>query len=386
MAIEKDEGQVQKTMARRDFLRLAAVMGASAGLLGGALQHAVAAPGSLNGLPRRRLGKTEHHSSVIAFGGVALNGVALPRAREEVVAAIEAGVNHFDVAPSYGDSETRLGAALQGLRDKVFLACKTLERDRDGARRELEMSLQRLQTDHFDLYQFHAVDTVEDLERICAPGGALETFLRARDQGLIRAIGLTGHFAPTQVLAIERLPLDTIMVPVDFVDRFYFGAETGLLSLARERDIGVIAIKSTYRGKVKDKRAAYRYTLSLPVATTIPAGNLEEIRQAIDIARSFTPMTAEEMTLLLQGSEELGDEVCRQCEHCMPCPQGINIPLTFALEGFALRYRREQAAMMYAGMSTNATACVECGQCSAGCPYHIDVPARLRHAHAVLAG
>lgn len=373
-------------MGRREFFRIAAGISAGGGLLPNLLHGPASEPGPIPTLRKRRLGRTEHYSSIIAFGGIALAPLTVEESRREVLTAFEQGVNHFDVAPSYADAESKLGPALEGIRDRVFLACKTLERGRSGAEKELDNSLRLLRTDHFDLYQFHAVDAIEDLEAILAPGGAAEAVLQARDAGKVRFIGITGHFAPTQTVALKHFPFDTLMVPVDFVDCFYFGAQTGLLALAHEKDVGVIAIKSTYRGAVQDKVSAYRYTLSLPVSTTIPAGKIEEIKLAIEVAKQFQPMTTEEIVALLRDSPELGNKVCRQCQHCMPCPQGVDIPLVFALEGFGARYRRTQAASMYASLLVKVTACNDCGQCRERCPYGLAVVDDLRRAHGLLAG
>ena len=372
-------------MDRRGFFRVAAGIGAGGGLLPGLLGGLTVSQNPDAPLPRRRLGRSEHHSSIIAFGGIALDLLTVDEARGEVRYAFEQGVNHFDVAPSYGQSEARLGPALEGIRDGVFLACKTLERTKAGAEKELGESLKRLRTDHLDLYQFHAADTLADLDAIMGAGGALEAVLQAREQGKIRFIGITGHCAPTQARALRRFAFDTLMVPVDFVDRFYFGAENGLMALAHEMDVGVIAIKSTYRSAVADKESAYRYTLSLPVSTTIPAGKVAEIRLAIEIAKRFQPMSAEEMTALLRDSPELGNQVCRQCLYCMPCPQGVEVPLILALEGYGARYRRGDAANVYASLAAKADACNDCGECNQRCPYHIDIAASLKRAHEFLA-
>jgi len=326
--------------------------------------------------------------SVVGFGGMVLVGMEQGAADRIVADSVDRGVNYFDVAPFYGDgeAETKLGIALMHYRQEVFLACKTLERSAAGATKELDRSLRRLRTDHFDLYQFHSVDALEDLDAILGPQGALQAVLEAREAGEVRFIGITGHFAPVQAQALRHFAFDTLMVPVDLVDRFYFGAENGLLALAHQLDVGVIAIKSTFRGAVADKVSAYRYTLSLPVSTTIPAGNVEEIQLAIEIAKQLQPMTAEEMAVLLRDSPELGNKVCRQCQYCLPCPAGVDIPLIFALEGFGARYRRAQAGEMYRSLPLNMTACTDCGECNKRCPYGLAVVQDLRRAHQFLSG
>jgi aryl-alcohol dehydrogenase-like predicted oxidoreductase len=170
-------------MQRREFLKAAAVSG-------------IANPISLDAqteLPKRRY-KDDVRLSTIGFGGIIMLDLEQDHANHVVADAIERGINYFDVAPSYGsgEAEEKLGIALQSLRKNVFLACKAERRDGAGAREQLEASLRRLKTDHFDLYQFHAVGTVEDVKKILAPGGAGETFMKAKRDGLVRYIGFFG--------------------------------------------------------------------------------------------------------------------------------------------------------------------------------------------------
>jgi aryl-alcohol dehydrogenase-like predicted oxidoreductase len=142
---------------------------------------------------RRRLGRTEHLSSVVTFGSAALARVDQDTADEAIAYAFERGVNHVDVAPGYGDAELRLAPWMPEHRERIFLGCKTTERSREGAKAELHRSLERLGVDGFDLYQLHGVCWMDDLDAAMAPGGAIEAFVEARDEGLVRHIGITGH-------------------------------------------------------------------------------------------------------------------------------------------------------------------------------------------------
>lgn len=191
-------------MKRREFLKATSATGlAGASLLGAQSE-----------LPKR-LYKDNVHLSIVGFGGIILLGLPQPEANETVSAAVARGLNYFDVAPSYGDGEAeeKLGPALQPYRKNVFLACKAEKRDREGARAQLETSLKRLKTDHFDLYQFHAVGTVDDAKRILAPGGAAETFVKAKKDGLVRYIGLSAHGVDAAKLLMDSMPLDSVLFP-----------------------------------------------------------------------------------------------------------------------------------------------------------------------------
>ena len=326
----------------------------------------------------RRLGRTEHVGPVVIFPGIAAGRMETADAVREVNRAIDRGVVHFDVAPSYGDSEVKLGEALKGRRDEVFLAAKTLERTREGAARELQSTLEHLCTDRLDLYQFHALDTDEDLEQALGPGGALETFLEARAAGTIRFIGLTGHNPRVQARALKTFDFDTAMVPVNFVDHFVTNSEGGLLPLAAQKDVGVIAMKATYRGAVEDAETAYRYTLSQSVSRTVPAGSIEELWRAVEVASAFEPMGIEERAALFRDAPDLGDRYCRQCGYCAPCPEGVDILRIFALDAYADRYRKDIAEEMYAQLPVRTSACTGCGVCEEKCPFDLKIAERMQ--------
>ncbi len=202
-------------------------------------------------LDTRPLGRTGHRSAVLAFGGAALASLAQKEADRAVEMALEHGVNHFDVAPFYGAAEERLGPSVKRHRKQMFLACKTRERKKFRAREELERSLERLRTDHFDLYQCHALGSSLDLEALLGPRGAIETFEAARDEGLVRFFGITGHHCGVLKAALEIYPFDTVMFPLNPIqaaDRRPAMDYRPLLDLAQERGVGAIAIKATARG------------------------------------------------------------------------------------------------------------------------------------------
>ncbi len=329
-------------------------------------------------LPTRPLGTIGHSSTIVAFGSVAALTSPDPKEGHALIrkAIDQWGINHVDVAPSYGkgEAERRVGEVMKSRRKDVFLACKTLKRTAAEAEAELHNSLKILNTDSFDLYQFHALDTEEDLQTVLGPGGALELFARAQQQGKIRFIGVTGHRADIQLRLITQAPIHTVMIPVDFVNRFAaaLNAEAGLLPLCVKKNIGVIAIKSTMRGKVKDKASAYRYTLSQSVATTIPAGNPQDHETAVSVARRFTPMDKAEEARFLSEHEELA-EVCRQCNYCLPCPAGIEIPRVLALWLRHNRFPSPYVVERLRGLPVSPAKCTRCRECERRCPYSIRV-------------
>ena len=211
----------------------------------------------------RPLGRTGHRSSVLAFGGAAFFAdTDDARAAAALEDALARGVNHVDVAPSYGDAERVLGPAIARHRDRMFLACKTMERRARKAREELHHSLERLRTDRFDLYQCHAVSDAYDLERLVGPGGALEAMVEARDAGLVRFIGITGHHCGVLKDALDRFPFDTVMFPVNPIQAADPRPATDyrpLLAATIAKGIGAIGIKAIARGPWSS-RAAQTYT------------------------------------------------------------------------------------------------------------------------------
>ncbi|MFB6308172.1 MAG: aldo/keto reductase [Haloarculaceae archaeon] len=197
----------------------------------------------------RTLGETGHDSTIMTFGAIALNWLEQEGANQMVEHVLDHGVNHFDVAPTYGDAELKLGPKLRQYRDEIFLGCKTQERDYEGARRKLERSLDRLGVETIDLYQIHGLEYEEELETITGEGGALEAFREAKEEGLIDHIGLTSHADPGLILdAIDRIDdLETVMVPMNPV---VAGKDDGehdygaVLERAEEENMGTLGIKA----------------------------------------------------------------------------------------------------------------------------------------------
>jgi len=200
-------------MERRAFLKQAAITAAAAV----ASTSQVNASTPANPIARRTLGKTGEQLSIIGFGGIVVMNEETGAASNIVAEAVDRGINYFDVAPSYGNAQDRLGPALAPYRNKCFLACKTDGRMKDDSRADLEQSLRLLKTDHLDLYQFHALTKMTDLDRVLGPGGAVETMEAAKKEGKIRYIGFSVHSAETALAAMDRYNFDTILFPVNWV-------------------------------------------------------------------------------------------------------------------------------------------------------------------------
>ena len=266
----------------------------------------------------RELGRTGQRLSIIGCGGMLVVGMEQAEANQLIGSAVDRGINYFDVAPAYGngEAEEKFGPALAPFRNRVFLACKTRVRDAAGARDELERSLRRLQTDHFDLYQLHAVSSLEEVEQIFAPGGAMETLLRAREEGKARFLGFSAHSAEAAVDLLRRFPFDSVLLPLNFAayTSGHFGPQ--VVDAAQKTGAGILALKAMARtawpeGTTVDQRSwrkcwyepiadeataalALRFTLSLPVTAAIPPGHPELWEMAYRVATDFQPLATAE--------------------------------------------------------------------------------------------
>ena len=252
-------------------------------------------------MEKRSLGSTGRELSVIGFGGIAVMNEEPEEAARLVTQAISRGITYFDVAPSYGNAEERLGPALKPYRDQVFLAGKTSQRQAGEAEAELHRTLERLQTNHLDVYQFHGVSSLEEAEKILAPGGALETFVAARDQGLIRHIGFSAHSQEAAVRLLEAFPFDSMLLPLNTACWNVGGFGPAVVEKAVEKGTGILALKSLAKrpvaeGEVKkwpkcwyvpvdtipEAIECLAFTLGQPVTAALPPGHADLVWLACD--------------------------------------------------------------------------------------------------------
>jgi aryl-alcohol dehydrogenase-like predicted oxidoreductase len=298
-------------MERRNFL-ISAVAGG------------VAAAASRQ-VPKRKY-KDNVELSVIGLGGVVVCLLEQSEANRIVAASFDRGVNYYDVAPSYfdGEAETKLGIALEPYRKKVFLACKTTKRDAKGAREELEQSLRRLKTDHFDLYQFHAVTKMDEVEAIFAPGGAAETFRKAREEGKVRYLGCSAHSQEAAIAMMDRIQLDSILFPINYV-MFAHGFGPRVVEHAKRKGVARLALKSmafrpwasreerkahpkTWYEPVSGREQisdALRFTLSEDITAAVPPGDEKLYEIALDLAPGLKPLAAAERERLLASAKSI---------------------------------------------------------------------------------
>jgi aryl-alcohol dehydrogenase-like predicted oxidoreductase len=281
----------------------------------------------MNGSPvPRRLFRDDAYISILGLGGMVLVGMEQKCVDALVSESIELGVNYLDVAPIYGDGEAeqKLGRAMAPYKNKLFLACKTMERSAKQAGADLDQSLKRLHADAFDLYQFHAVSDETEIEEIFSPGGAMEAFAKARQQGKIRYIGFSAHSVEAALSMMDRFAFDSVLFPVNYIN--YERGDFGPQVMERAKKLGVsrLAIKAMAHGpwKKNEKRLypncwyrpidnaelalqALRFTLSEDVAAAVPPGDERLFRLALSLAPEISPLTQEERSSLLASAKSL---------------------------------------------------------------------------------
>lgn len=286
-------------------------------------------------LPTRPLGRTGHRVSLVSLGGQA----ALAQAHCEATAhaiidrALDLGINYIDTSPRYGRpdrwSERYIGGVMRRRRNEVYLASKTHDRTRDGSLRLLEGSLETLRTDALDAWQLHFVTTMDDVEQIFAPGGAIEALQRARDEKLVRNLGVTGHADPHVLIeCLRRFPFDQILLAVNAADPHHMSFQSELLPMAHARGIGIIAMKATGRGRLLEgwrptpqdiqdsggvvlpgtlsMKDALDYTLSLPVSTVaVGCDDLAHLEHWVELAKTWQPLDRDQMLALNERARPL---------------------------------------------------------------------------------
>jgi hypothetical protein len=335
---------------RRQFLKRGGAVTAAALMGPAALARADATRGpeifnakTAGAMPTRNLGKTGHRVGIFSLGGQA----ALERGNNEATAvpiierALDLGVNYIDTSSIYGGperwSERYLGQVMKRRRAEAFLASKTKERTRDGSLRMLEKSFELLQTDHLDLWQLHDIGTVEEVDKIFGPGGAMEALRQAQEQKLVRFLGVTGHYRPGPLMeALKRHSFDTILMAVNAADKHHYSFMEQLLPLAVERQMGIIGMKVPARGRLLsswtppsleqqqhswegvvlskgpgtlEMREAMYYALSLPVSTVIiGCDSLAQLEENVQLARDFTPLSEPQMAALAAKAEPVAKQ------------------------------------------------------------------------------
>ena len=322
------------------------------------------------------LGKTGLRISRMGFGGIPIQKTDAQVTRTLMQELAAHGVNYIDTARGYTVSEAYLGEALDGLRDRFVLATKSMARTREAMARDIEISLANLRTDHIDLYQVHNPSMAE-LDKVIAPGGALEALLEAKAAGKIGHIGLTAHMAGVFERALTLPWVETVMFPYNIVET----QGEALMKRAHEQGVGFICMKPLAGGALEDAALAMRFIAQNPDVSVVIPGmcDVREVKENIDAFENTAPLTQQELEAIDTIRRELGTQFCRRCNYCQPCTAGISMSGIFVLEGYLERYGLgDWARQRYAAMEKKAGDCVGCGVCETRCPYQLPIRDMLK--------
>lgn len=361
-------------------------------------------------MQKRRLGRTNLKVSVVGFGGIPIIQSSVPDAVKILRRAYDLGINYFDTARAYGNSEEKVGLAFAGVRDNMVITTKTHQRTREeAARAGLKQSLRNLRTDRIDIVMLHGIDDEKTLKQAMGNEGSLTALKEARSQGKLNFIGMSGHRPLILAKAIRTGEFDVIMVPFNIINR---EASEELFSIAKELDIGVVvmkpfggadldfAAKEIWAARVPEKAEFYRilgegklkaerclrYILAHDIHTMVPGfSSLEEVESAVKVGNEFAGLTEKEKVDFKFG--ELPSTLfCRECTLCMPCPDGVNIPLILGLDKYVSFFGIENwSREVYERLSTKVNSCSKCGKCESKCPYKLPIIEMLNQASERLA-
>lgn len=324
------------------------------------------------------LGKTGLTVSEVGIGGIPIQRADVAAAKALLRAAAEMGVNFLDSARAYSVSESYLGEALEGIRDRFVIATKSGAKTKEDMARDVEISLQNFRTDHIELYQFHNPNAA-GLQQIVAPGGALEALLEAKEAGKIGHIGITLHSKELFEEVLELSWVETIMFPYSIVET---QAEQ-LIAKCREKNIGFICMKPMAGGALDDANLAMRFLArNEHIGIVIPGmASVCELEQNVAAYADKSPLTEEEIRKIDSVRRELGSSFCRRCNYCAPCSAGISIYSVFLFEGYLTRYNLvDWATGRYNAMEKHASDCIGCGVCEPRCPYGLPIREMMQRA------
>ncbi len=323
------------------------------------------------------LGKTGLEVTRLGFGGIPIQRVDEAQAVDVVRHAVETGVDFIDTSRMYTTSEARIGKALQETDKKVVLATKSINRFADGIRRDIEVSMKHLQVDYIDIYQCHAVSSNDEYERVIRPGGALEGLRKAKEQGIIGHIGITGHSLDLMERIIDDGFFETIMICLSFLEP---AAREKIVPKALEKNIGVLAMKPFSGGVIEAPEVALKWVLSVPEILVL-AGVEEKalFDQNWDLFQGSYELTAEDNKRLEEIRKEYDKKFCRRCDYCLPCTAGIHIQMVLGLKSFVKRMGPKALSHpMLKKMLEGAAGCTECGDCMTRCPYSLPIPDMIK--------
>ncbi len=328
-------------------------------------------------MKRMILGNTGIEAARLGFGGIPIQRVSEAEAIEVVLYALEKGMDFIDTSRMYTTSETRIGKALKQTDKKVAVATKSFARSADGIQKDVETSLKQLQLEHIDLYQCHGISSDEEYRLITSQGGALSGLLKAKEQGLIGHIGITGHNLDVLEKVVDDGLFETVMICLSFLEP---AAKEKLIPKAQKKKVGMIAMKPFSGGVIEAPEVALKWVLAFPDLLVLAGVEDKKlIDQNWNVFQGSYEMTAAELRTIEEISKEFENKFCRRCDYCQPCT--AEIPIQFVLGVRSLVKRAGSGIMrtpMFAKMAEQAAKCTECGDCMERCPYDLPIPSMIK--------
>ncbi len=327
------------------------------------------------------LGRTGLKVASISFGGIPIQRSDAANTQEIINKLLEYGINFIDTARGYTVSEDFIGQAIESCRDQFILATKSMSRDYNAMKNDVETSLHNLRTNYIDLYQFHNVKP-DDFEKIFGENGAYKALLEAKEDGKIGYIGATAHSIDSLNIMIDTYGdvIDTVMFPYNIVE--LQGHEA--LARAKKNGIGTIAMKPLAGGNIDDYNLALKFIASSDVIdTSIPGmGDIQEVIKNAETWQHLCPLTSEELVEVERIRAELGQNFCRRCGYCSPCSIGIDIPMNLLMVNYLRKYEglASWANSRYTSFTVHASDCIKCGKCEPRCPYDLPIISMLETA------
>lgn len=322
-----------------------------------------------------QLGKTHMKIKRVGFGGIPIQRITQEDTNKVIDALENKGVNFIDTARGYTISEEYIGNALEGRREKFFIATKSMSRDYEGMKKDIDISLEKLKTEYIDLYQIHNLKP-EEYENIFNQDKAYRALLEAKEEGKIKEIGITSHSLETIEMAVEDNKFATIQFPYNIVEN----QADEVFKKANKNGIGIIVMKPLAGGAIDNATLAIKYILSKEYIDVVIPGmeSEQQVNENITTLENIE-LTENDLIKIQEIKNTLGKRFCRRCEYCLPCPIGINIPQLFLLEGYYTRYNlKEWAKDRYETMNVKANKCIECGLCENKCPYELPIREMLK--------
>lgn len=326
----------------------------------------------------RNFGKTDMKIKRVGFGGIPIQRITQEDTNKVIDELVNQGVNFIDTARGYTVSEEYIGNAIEGRRDKFYIATKSMSRNYEDIKKDIEISLKNLKTDYIDLYQIHNLKE-DEYNSIFDDNKAYRALLEAQKEGKIKYIGITSHSLETIKRAVEDEKFDTIQFPYNIVE----DQADEVFQIAHEKGIGTITMKPLAGGAIEDGALAIKYILSKDyIDVAIPGMNtVEQVIENVSVIKDVH-LNEDDNKKIEKIRQELSSNFCRRCEYCMPCPNNVNIPQNFLLEGYYTRYNlKEWALERYESLgNAKASECIECGTCETKCPYNLPIINMLKNA------